>query len=339
MSFITPARAFEGGDMANQGATKLIKETVPTISFNEGKNKSGIYLFVMPPYKSDAIGQGVWYKVITVRDNFGMDTFKERFVEREDSPIAWFQRQVKAKYPKFAEVAKMQKDGKDWKVFPPYGRTTKRVLFNVAYANDLNAGVFVLDVPSYGCADVIDAYHRRPGFDGALPPLVCDPAQACPVFFKLNKDGVGNPWQVAVEGGKRFALPDQLASKLFNLDDVCIMHSNEDLLNKLRSVVPPELFNDCMQGYAGISNVAASITTTAPTAANPMMAAPVAAPAAPVIASAASFNLAPPTIAAPAVANLAASAFNAVPVQKEVVAQATNPMQQSPEAIKKWLQQ
>jgi len=273
MAIIQPSRNFAGSDLNQSGAAPVLKGDVRSIRFNSPEYRDGTYLFILPPYKMDDAGNGAWYRTINVRDNFGQDVMKERFFDPPSSPIAYFERMCKSQFPDFAEIKEEHRDGRRFKVYPPYGRISKRVLFNVAFCQDLSKGAHVVEVPSYGCASEIDKHHKRLLPDGSQPTLVCDPQNATAVFFQLQKDAQGNPWNVTVDNSKTYQLPEQLcdADYLYNLDEVVIEYSDKELLEKLRAVVPGNIFDSCMAGFHGVPSaptiaVPAGAPTSAPTA-------------------------------------------------------------------------
>ena len=265
MAILTPSSTFEGSSLGNNDTGRIILPEVRFIQLNKPEFKDGVYLYILPPYKLDRQGRGVWMNIIKVRDNFGLET-KDRFFESVDSPIAYFANQAKLVCPEYAEVKTIKKDNRDTKVYPTFGRVTTRVLMNVAFAENVALGSHVIDIPSYGCADVIDNYHKKPLMGGQLPSLVCDPANATPVFFWLRKNVMGNPWLVTVEPTQKAPLPMELADTdyLYNLDDVIIKPDNEDLYEKLLLITPTDVFEACMRGYKGAGPSPVSFVTHAP---------------------------------------------------------------------------
>jgi hypothetical protein len=265
MAIINPSRRFEGGEMANTIGGQIIRPGIRTINFKDEENKGGVYLFILPPYKLDSQGNGVWYKVIKIRDNFGLD-IKEKFAIQQNCPVDWFSAKVKIYAPIYAKVETQVKDGKDMKIYPSFGRTTTRVLFNTAYFRNVNAGAHVLDIPQFGCAQHIEEWTRTKNADGTDAPLLNDYKAAIPVEFKMKKDAKGNPWQVTINNSKTYELPDQLADSdnLYNLDDVIIYPGKEELIEKLRMITPKDIFDKCMAGYSdGSTRVSLSQPVTA----------------------------------------------------------------------------
>ncbi len=250
MAVLTPTRQFEGSDLSTNIFGKIIKEGVRVVNFREDKNREGNFFFILPPYKLDANGGTVSWKVIQVRDNFGID-IKETFAVGRNCPVAYFSGKVKIDYPEFAKVVQTQVNNKQVKRYPPFGRVANKVLFNVAYMSQMQLGAHVLVLPQFGGGEHIEAWNRRRMPDGSEAPLLNDPASAIPVFIQLKRDAVGQPWTVTPEASKRYALPTELTDSdyLYNLDEVVHYLSVEELIEKLRNCVPADIFNRCMSGY------------------------------------------------------------------------------------------
>lgn len=250
MAVIAPSRSFDGSDLSTNVFGKVIKDGVRTVNFREDKNKEGNFFFILPPYKVDAMGRGVSWKVVSIRDNFGIDV-KETFAVPQRCPIAYFSGRVKQFYPDYAKVEQVQQAGRTVKRYPPFGRLTNKVLFNVGYMQALQLGAHVLTLPQFGGGEHIEAWHRRRMPDGSEAPLLNHPDAAIPVFIQLKKDAVGQPWVVTPEASKTYKLPAELADAnfLYNLDEVVHYPEIDYLLEKLQSFVPTEIFNRCMHGY------------------------------------------------------------------------------------------
>lgn len=252
MAVIAPSRSFDGSDLSTNVFGKVIKDGVRTVNFREDKNKEGNFFFILPPYKLDAMGRGVSWKVVSIRDNFGMDVKETFAVPPQRCPVAYFSGRVKQYYPDYAKVDQVQQaGGRTMKRYPAYGRLTNKVIFNVAYMNGLQYGAHVLTLPQFGGGEHIEAWNRRRMPDGSEAPLLNNPDAAVPIFIQLKKDAVGQPWVVTPEASKTYKLPVELAdaSFLYNLDDVIHYPEVDYLLSKLQSFVPAEIFNRCMQGY------------------------------------------------------------------------------------------
>ena len=250
MAVIAPSRSFDGSDLSTNVFGKVIKDGVRTVNFREDKNKEGNFFFILPPYKVDAMGRGVSWKVVSIRDNFGIDV-KETYAVPQRCPIAYFSGRVKQFFPDYAKVEQVQQAGRTVKRYPPFGRLTNKVLFNVGYMQALQLGAHVLTLPQFGGGEHIEAWHRRRMPDGSEAPLLNHPEAAIPVFIQLKKDAVGQPWVVTPEASKTYKLPAELADAnfLYNLDEVVHYPETDYLLEKLQSFVPTEIFNRCMQGY------------------------------------------------------------------------------------------
>ena len=250
MATITPSRAFEGSDLSTNVFGKTLKENIRAVSFREDRNKEGNFFFILPPYKADTAGRGVSWKVVPVRDNFGID-IKELFAVPRNCPVAYFAGRAKQFYPDYAKVETVVQNGRSVKRYPAFGRSTNKVLFNVGYMNAMHLGAHVLTLPQFGGGEHIEAWGRRRMPDGSEAPLLNDPKKAIPVFIQLKKDAVGQPWVVTPEASKTYELPMELSDSnyLYNLDDVVHYPEIDYLVDKLRGFVPADIFNKCMAGY------------------------------------------------------------------------------------------
>jgi hypothetical protein len=253
MAFIKPSLNFDGAETGlSQNKTPYLKESVQKVIFDKNNNHQGAYLYFMPPYRTDSFGQGVWYKCFEIRDNFG-DKYKEKYYvpNKDQDPAEYFAKNFRMLYPEEAKVAKVTTNGKTFNKYPNFGRVTKRNIFNVAYANNLNAGVFVLDLPAVNGASQLHEWHNKTDIHGNPRGLVNDPDRALPVFIQL-KDGGTNPWYLNVESSQPVALPPQLGDALYNLDDVFVSKPKEEIIAKLRDMYPADLFDRCMDGFPGL---------------------------------------------------------------------------------------
>lgn len=259
MAIIKASKKFIGGDISNRASTKYIKDGVRQVVFNKSENKDGAYLYFLPPYKTDAEGNGVWYKAFRIRDNFG-DKFKEKYALREpnNDAVEHFEKSFKVLFPDLAKVVdETDEKGQTRKRYPLYGRKTTRVVFNVAYVNHLDKGNHVLDLPSYmGASQLLDWLEAKDA-RGKDRPMVNDPERMIPVFVKLKDGGSGNPWQIIPDPNDVSEIPDELADSdfIYNLDDVFDYKSNEELIEKLRGMYAPDVFNACMEGFSGFDRV------------------------------------------------------------------------------------
>lgn len=254
MAIITPTRKFEGSEGA-AAFGRVIKEDVRQINLRESKNKDGAWLFMLPPYKLDAQGNGKSWKVIQVRDNFGLET-KESYACKENffCPVAYVAQRAKTLFPEWASVkTKLDNKGKTMKDYPAFGRTTNKVLFNMAYVREIELGAHVLIVPQFGTGSAISDWNRTKDSDGNDKPLLNDPTRAIPILFKFDTTIGGNPWQPLVfDEARAKALPVELSDTdyLYDLDNDVIHYPTVDyLVEKMRACIPSDIFARCMEGY------------------------------------------------------------------------------------------
>lgn len=250
MATLQPSRNFEGAGSAQ--LFKLIKPGVNDISFKDDKNAGGNYFFILPPYKLDRLKNGVSWRSVDVRVDFGIEQFKERFIQGPDCPVAFLEKQAKLLFPPYAKIFEEESgNGQKRKKYPTYGRRQSQLVFNVAYFKDLAAGPHVLHLPWFNAGQVIEEWSRGRTPEGSPNPMVNDPANSFPVWVQLKKDAVGNPWMVTINASKGHALPDSLtdSNNLYDLDDVLFIPDKELLVEKLRAVTPADIFDACMKGY------------------------------------------------------------------------------------------
>lgn len=269
MAIIKPSKKFAGSEMSSGDGGKYIRTDIRQVTFNKNNNKDGTYLYFLPAYKLDNSGAGVWFKVVTVRDNFG-DKFKDKYVVLDgNDPVAHFERNFRLNYPDDAAVVEEMNDktGRTQKKYPNYGRITKRVIFNVAYSQDLEKGCHVLDLPAYNGANILQKWLEGKDNRGRERPMINDPERCIPVFIKLN-DGGGAPWEITPDPTDPAQLPEQLADSdyIYNLDDIFQKKTTQELIAKLKEFYPSEIFEECMEGYAGFGG---SGGTVAKAASNP----------------------------------------------------------------------
>lgn len=269
MAIIKPSKTFIGSSIDFKDAGRYIRNEVRQVTFSKRMNANGAYLYFLPPYKQDANGNGVWYKSFKIRDNFG-EKVKEKYVSIERDPVEHFERNLKVLYPQLAEVTETADErGQTRKVYPLCGRTTTRVVYNVAYFNNLEAGAHVLDLPSYNGASIITNWLNEKDTRGRERPCLNDPEKCIPVFIKL-KEGGGAPWQIEPSQSEATAIPPELADSdnLYDLDNIFIRRTPAELIEKLRELYPSEVFDRCMSGYPGFDSVtveaAAPIRAAAP---------------------------------------------------------------------------
>lgn len=260
MAIIRPSLKFEGSELNLSNATPYIKDGVRRALFNKNTNAEGAYLYFLPAYKADREGNGVWFKKIAVRDNFGT-SYKEKYfvADRSQDPAEYFANNFRILYPEEARVKDIDNNGKKFKQYPFCGRVTERVLYNVAFAQNLVGGAHVLDLPLRNGADILMNWLDGKDLMGNSRQPVNDPDRCVPVFVKL-KEGSANPWMLQVESQQPSKLPDQLADSdyLYNLDEVLVPKSKEDIIAKLREMYSSDVFDDCMNGYPGLTRNTAS---------------------------------------------------------------------------------
>jgi hypothetical protein len=317
MAIIKPSLKFAGSELnLNNTAVPYIKEGVQRALFNKSNNPDGAYLYFLPAYKSDEDGNGVWYKKVSVRDNFGT-SFKEKYFvpSRAADPAEYFYNNLRIIYPEDAQIRDVENNGKKFKQYPFCGRITDRVLYNVAFAQHLELGAHVLDLPLRNGADILMNWLDGKDLSGRQRLPINDPDRCLPVFVKL-KENSANPWMLQVDTSEPVALPEQLADSdyLYNLDDVLISKSKEEIIAKLREMYSSEVFEDCMNGYPGLTR------SSSPT--------PVAAPKSePVVASRPVMNIPKPTM------NIPKPAMNAARPAAAAVQKAEVPKVNIPTAI------
>lgn len=289
MAIIKPSKKFIGSEIDLRDAGKYILPEVRQVTFNKRNNPNGAWLYFLPPYKVDAEGNGVWYKAFKIRDNFG-EKFKEKYYVTENDPVAHFERNMKILFPEETRIIEGTDDnGQKRKVYPLFGRTTTRVVYNVAYVANLEAGAHVLDLPSFNGASIINSWLGEKDTRGRERPVLNDPDSCIPVFIKL-KEGGGAPWQIEPSQGEAANIPDELADSdaLYDLDNIYIRKTPAELIEKLRTMYSNEVFERCMDGYPGFDKVVVDSSPVLPRAKVTSIAKPTL----------------PKTSAAPAVANL-----------------------------------
>jgi len=257
MAIIKPSKTFTGSEVSNNDAGKYIKPDTKQVLFNKNSNKEGAWLYFLPAYKVDDHGNGVWYRALKVRDNFG-DKFKDKYAVTDAlDPVAHFERNFKLYYPEESKPVDTQTEKGTRKVYPNYGRIATRVIYNVAYVNTPEAGPHILDLPAFNGASLLTDWLRGKDKRGNDRPVLNDPEHCIPVFIKLKDDRSGTPWQIEPEQSDAAAIPNELADSdlIYNLDEVFIIKPREELIAKLRDMYKGEVFDQCMDGYPGFDNV------------------------------------------------------------------------------------
>lgn len=256
MAIIKPSLKFEGSDLnLNTSSTPYIKEGVRRAIFNKSTNNEGAYLYFLPAYKADSAGCGVWYKKICIRDNFGTK-FKEKYfvASRSEDPAEYFANNFRLLYPEESKPGEQEVNGKKFKKYPDHGRITDRVLYNVAFAQNLSGGAHVLDLPLRNGADALMNWLETKDISGKSRAPINDPDRCVPVHVRLLENS-SNPWKIQVESTQPVQLPSQLADSdfLYNLDEVLVIKSKEEIIAKLREIYQSSIFDACMDGYPGLT--------------------------------------------------------------------------------------
>jgi hypothetical protein len=280
MAIIKPSLKFAGSELnLNNTAVPYIKEGVQRALFNKSNNPEGAYLYFLPAYKTDEDGNGVWYKKVSVRDNFGTSYKEKYFVpSRAADPAEYFYNNLRIIYPEDAQIRDVENNGKKFKQYPFCGRITDRVIYNVAFAQHLEQGAYVLDLPLRNGADILMNWLEGRDLSGRQRLPINDPDRCLPVFVKL-KENSANPWMLQVDTSEPVALPEQLADSdyLYNLDEVLVTKTKEEIIAKLREMYSSDVFEDCMNGYPGLTKssspapVAAAVQKSEPVIARPVM--------------------------------------------------------------------
>ena len=259
--------SFEGS-ATNLGAaaTPYIKDGVRRAIFNKTTNNEGAYLYFLPGYKVDRAGKGVWYRRFHIRDNFGVK-FKEKYYveDLKQDPASYFGDNFRLLYPEESKVTETESNGRKFKKYPNHGRVTERLICNVAFANNLAAGAHVLDLPLRNGADMLMNWLEGKDMNGNARKPINLPNRCVPVFVKLRENSA-NPWMLQVENNDPVQLPEQLADSdfLYNLDEVFITKSKEEIISKLRDMYSEDVFDDCMNGYPGLIKRAVQGASLAP---------------------------------------------------------------------------
>lgn len=266
MSYILPSREFEGSAVQTYVSSPYVNHQVPRMLFNSKNNPEGAYILFLPAYKLDSMGRGVWFKKITVRDNFGA-SFKEKYyvADKGSDPAEYFAFNY-IRIHGFDSV-RPQKDksdkGRTFMKYPNFGRLTERVLFNVTYyrrepAELQREKVYVLDLPLINGANKLLDYTTSKQIDGSYREPINHPARCVPVKVGMTGEGA-NPWVIQVESSDHaVALPPNLAN-LNHLDEILIQKDPQEIISKLREMYPAD-FDTCMEGYPGLYKSAVSMS-------------------------------------------------------------------------------
>jgi len=170
----------------------------------------------------------------------------------------------------------VETNGKKFKQYPACGRIADRVVYNVAFAQNLGTGAHILDLPLRNGADILMGWLEGKDLMGNMRQPINDPERCVPVFVKL-KENSANPWMIQVENNQPVQLPLQLADSdyLYNLDDIFVLKSKEEIIAKLRDMYSSDIFDDCMNGYPGLTKNASQAGYNHNTVSQPKIAAPV----------------------------------------------------------------
>lgn len=269
MAIIKPSLKFEGSELnLTFSSTPYIKEGVRKAVFNKNTNPEGAYLFFLPAYRADSSGNGVWFKKISVRDNFGTN-FKEKYhvANRAADPAEYFANNFRVLYNEESKVTDQEVNGKKFKKYPNYGRVTDRVMYNVAFSESLGTGAHVLDLPLRNGADILMNWLDSKDRSGRTRQPINDPDRCVPVFVKL-KENSANPWMIQVENDEPSQLPRELADSdyLYNLDDIFTIKTKDEIIAKLREMYSVDVFDNCMNGYPGLTKTNVSTMRRTPAA-------------------------------------------------------------------------
>jgi hypothetical protein len=259
-NFIVPSNEFDGAaTQQTYVASPYIDQSARKMLFNKNSNPNGAYVLFLPAYKADSQGRGVWYKKFTVRDNFGK-AFKDKYyvADRSKDPAEHFA----FNYIQIHGVEKVKpytektSSGRTFKKYPDFGRLSERVIFNVTYYSqtDLaNQLPYILDLPHVNGASKLLDHLKSRQLDGSPRPPINHPHACIPVKVQLT-DGA-NPWHVQVESAADACrLTPNLydPSLLYNLDNILIQKSADEIISKLREMYPED-FDTCMEGFPGLT--------------------------------------------------------------------------------------
>lgn len=254
---IKPTSASAAAPLSNDSDYgKRFIDNVRRVNFRDKAYVNGVYLVMLPPYKLDASGEPVSLKVYEVRTNFGIGEKKISYNTKANCPIGFFASKCKSLFPDFAKIETSQISGKSMPVYPPFGRTQKRVLYNMGIMDKLEAGCHLTDLPLRFGAEKIDKWQKTPLRSGAMKPPINDPEQSHPILIKLaDKSQNGDPWYIEI-GADTYKVPDELcdSDNLYNLDEVLYYYEDDYLISILQRSVPSDIFNTCMVDWFRINN-------------------------------------------------------------------------------------
>lgn len=286
MPKIKASPTFENSGIDQESLFDYIKPDVRQLIFNKETNTEGVYVLFLPGYKQDAYNNGVWYKKFKIRKAFGTDKAKKTYYVKDidNDPANYFQRAFKARYPEEAKVIKAGSPGNDtsFSIYPPYGFYSDRIVFNVGLLaalreqKPIDKVVHVLDTPIYKGATMLFAWMDTKQPDGTPNPFIADDEAAVAVFIsKSSEVGAMGGWRIEPRIDHRYKIPDAYTEtqNLYNLDDIFIEMTNEEIISDLRGMFSAAVFDACMDGYAGIDKLISYAKNPLPVSSVPVVSA------------------------------------------------------------------
>lgn len=317
MAYIQPKRQFAGSEVNTGNDGDIIKPSVRQISLKaKDLGSDGVWLLFLPAYKEG----GAWYRQVRVRDNFG-DKFKHRYVIPENDPVSYFEKRFRSAYPEEPRSWDEKTDKGTFKRYANYGRVTTRILFNAVKLHDMDKGCHVLNAPVFGCGDsIVNFSEKENPVTKQKRELICDPHKAIPVCVNLS--GMKYSLDFAETSPIQIPEPFMDADNLYNLDNVCEMKTEDQIMEILREAYHPDIVAACMEGYEGDSGVV--LTTSQPPISSPTHQEPVKNP----VEEEPKFNI-PTAVINPPSANIEEDQIEVAPIITKLP---QNPMLSSSEA-------
>lgn len=255
MAVIQPSINFEGSDVTKSyNPIPYVREEVKKAIFSKKSNPEGANIYFLPAYKQDRNGMGVWFKKIDIRDNFGTKYKEKYYVPNADAdPANYFSRNFRILYPEDAKPVDVEMNGHKFKQYPNCGKAAERVLFNVAFHQNMSAGAHLLDLPLHNGADKLLNHLKSLDINGNPRKPINDPNRCIPYMVKMIT-GSTSPWSLDADSDHPAKLPLALsdAQNLINLDAILIIKSPDEIISKLRDMYTPEVFDNCMNGFPGL---------------------------------------------------------------------------------------
>jgi hypothetical protein len=255
MAVIQPSINFEGSDIGKTyNPIPYVREEVKKAIFSKKSNPDGANVYFLPAYKQDRNGAGVWFKKINIRDNFGTKYKEKYFVPNTESdPAGYFARNFRILYPEDAKTVDVEMNGHKFKKYPDCGKAAERVLFNVAFHQNMSAGAHLLDLPLHNGADKLLKHLQSLDINGNPRKPINDPNRCIPFMIRMTT-GTASPWSLDPDTDHPARLPLALSDSqnLINLDNILIIKDNEEIISKLRDMYSPEVFDNCMNGFPGL---------------------------------------------------------------------------------------